>query len=470
MRTTYTVLAVDDEPSIGKLLEKELSTPTRAVHVATSARQARERLRRASYEVVVLDIRLPDADGIEFMVELRQRYPETEVILITGHGNIDNAVEAMKLGAYDYITKPFNLTELEVVVERAYQRAFLRNENRALRHARDGARPAVTLIGNSQGIKEVRYLIEKVAPTDVPVLITGESGAGKEVAAHAIQSLGSRADKPFIIKNCATLQKELARSELFGHVRGSFTGALESRDGLMAFANKGTLFLDEIGELPVEVQASLLRVLENKTYRRVGEKDHRSCDIRLIFATNRSLAGEVEAGRFHEALYHRINVFNIDMPPLRERKEDIPLLAEFFLARLGNGRDDLRISDRAMACLMQYAWPGNVRELRNVLERSIILAENNLITEHALPRELAGLAGGTGGAGGGHAGGTAGGGGAGQHGASGESQGPLTLEAMEREHIARILEFYDNNRSLAATALGISRKTLYRKMREYDIG
>ncbi len=220
----------------------------------------------------------------------------------------------------------------------------------------------------------------------------------------------------------------------------------------------------------MEVQASLLRVLENKTYRRVGEKDHRSCDIRLIFATNRSLAGEVEAGRFHEALYHRINVFNIDMPPLRERKEDIPLLAEFFLARLGNGRDDLRISDRAMACLMQYAWPGNVRELRNVLERSIILAENNLITEHALPRELAGLAGGTGGAGGGHTGGTAGCGGAGQHGVSGESQGPLTLEAMEREHIARILEFYDNNRSLAATALGISRKTLYRKMREYDIG
>ncbi len=470
VRTAYTVLAVDDEPSIGKLLEKELSTPIRAVHVATSARQARERLRRATYEVVVLDIRLPDADGIEFMVELRQRYPDTEVILITGHGNIDNAVEAMKLGAYDYITKPFNLTELEVVVERAYQRAFLRNENRALRHARDGARPAVTLIGNSQSIKEVRYLIEKVAPTDVPVLITGESGAGKEVAAHAIQSLGSRADKPFIIKNCATLQKELARSELFGHVRGSFTGALESRDGLMAFANKGTLFLDEIGELPVEVQASLLRVLENKTYRRVGEKDHRSCDIRLIFATNRALAGEVEVGRFHEALYHRINVFNIEMPPLRERKEDIPLLAEFFLARLGNGRDDLRISDRAMACLMQYAWPGNVRELRNVLERSIILAENNLITEHALPRELAGLAGGTGGSGGGQAGGMAGGGAPGQHGATGESQGPLTLEAMEREHIARILEFYDNNRSLAATALGISRKTLYRKMREYDIG
>lgn len=335
VRTSYSVLAVDDEPSIGKLLEKELSTPARAVHVAGSARQARERLRRATYEVVVLDIRLPDADGIEFMVELRQRYPDMEVILITGHGNIDNAVEAMKLGAYDYITKPFNLTELEVVVERAYQRAFLRNENRALRHAHDRGRPGVTLIGNSQVIKEVRYLIEKVAPTDVPVLITGESGAGKEVAAHAIQSLGTRADKPFIIKNCATLQKELARSELFGHVRGSFTGALESRDGLMAFANKGTLFLDEIGELPMEVQASLLRVLENKTYRRVGEKDHRSCDIRLIFATNRTLAGEVEAGRFHEALYHRINVFNIEMPPLRERKEDIPLLAEFFLARLG---------------------------------------------------------------------------------------------------------------------------------------
>jgi len=322
----YSVLVVDDEPSIGKLLKKELSSPARAVAAAESAHQAREMLRRNTYEVVVLDLRLPDADGLDVLVEIRQHSPDVEVIIITGHGNIDSAVEAMKLGAYDYITKPFNLEELELIVERAYQRACLRFENRQLKHAQNQGQPQ-QIVGNSAAIKQIRFLIDKVAPTDVPVLITGESGAGKEVAATAIQARSKRADKPYVIKNCATLQKELARSELFGYVKGSFTGAMENREGLMTFANKGTLFLDEIGELPMEVQASLLRTLENKTYRRVGDKDERTTDLRLIFATNRNLAKEAEAGRFHEALYHRINVFNIELPPLRDRKEDIPLLS-----------------------------------------------------------------------------------------------------------------------------------------------
>ena len=442
MNSPYCVLVVDDEPSIGKLLLKELTTPARTVHVAGSAREARDLLAKNEYEVAVLDIRLPDANGIELMVELRQRQEDLETILITGHGAIDSAVEAMKLGAFDYVTKPFNLAELELLIERAYQRTFLRRENRRLRHFQ-GQTPPVKLIGNSPAIKQVRYLIEKVAPTEVPVLITGESGAGKEVAAHLIQSLSKRGDKPFFIKNCATLQKELARSELFGHLRGSFTGAVENSEGFMAFANKGTLFLDEIGELPIEVQAALLRVLENKTYRRVGEKEERRVDIRLLFATNRELVREVAEGRFHEALFHRINVFNIDMPSLRERREDIPLLVEFFLSRLTAGQASFRISDRAMKCLTSYDWPGNVRELRNVMERSIILSENNLITEHALPREFLEPAR-----------------------AEEEIQ---TLEAKEKEHIAKVLNFYDNNRSLAAEALGICRKTLYRKIRQYNL-
>jgi len=439
----YSVLVVDDEPSIGKLLKKELSTPSRLVSAAETAHQAREMLRRNTYEVVVLDLRLPDADGLDLLVEIRQHSPDVEVILITGHGAIDSAVEAMKLGAYDYITKPFNLEELELVVERAYQRACLRFENRQLKHAqRQGQPQPQQIVGNSAAIKQIRFLIDKVAPTDVPVLITGESGAGKEVAATAIQARSKRADKPYVIKNCATLQKELARSELFGYVKGSFTGATENREGLMTFANKGTLFLDEIGELPMEVQASLLRTLENKTYRRVGDKDERTSDIRLVFATNRNLAREVEAGRFHEALFHRINVFNIELPPLRERKEDIPLLVEYFLARTQTA-GTFRVSDRAMACLINYHWPGNIRELRNVIERGVILSEAGVITENALPREL-----------------------------SMQSEGDndfLSLEAVEREHIAKVLACFGNNRTLAATALGISRKTLYRKIREYDI-
>jgi two-component system NtrC family response regulator len=436
----YSVLVVDDEPSIGKLLKKELSSPARAVQTAESAHQAREMLRRSIYEVVVLDLRLPDADGLDLLVEIRQYQPDVEVIIITGHGNIDSAVEAMKLGALDYITKPFNLEELELIVERAYQRVCLRFENRQLKHAQVRDKPQ-QIVGNSAAVKQIRFLIDKVAPTDVPVLITGESGSGKEVAATAIQARSRRADKPYVIKNCATLQKELARSELFGYVKGSFTGATENREGLMTFANKGTMFLDEIGELPLEVQASLLRTLENKTYRRVGDKDERTTDIRLLFATNRNLAREVEAGRFHEALYHRINVFNIELPPLRERKEDIPLLVDYFLGRVQGGV--YRIADRAMSCLINYQWPGNIRELRNVIERGVILSEGGVITENALPRELSLKA-------------------------EGENDF-LSLEAVEREHIAKVLACFGNNRTLAAGALGISRKTLYRKIREYSI-
>jgi len=279
------------------------------------------------------------------------------------------------------------------------------------------------------------------------VLITGESGVGKDVVAHAIHQSSPRAGKPLIIKNCATLQKELSRSELFGHIRGAFTGATESQEGLMTLAHQGTLFLDEIGELPLEVQGSLLRVIESKAYRRIGEKDERHADLRFLFATNRNLQHEVEAGRFHEALYHRINVFNIHIPPLAERKEDIPLLVDYFLNRLRPGQTVCAVTEGAMRCLLRYSWPGNIRELRNVLERGIILAENGLITEHALPRELLGK----------------------DQPEQDAMRDALSLKAMERIHIERMLHIHDGNRSLAAASLGISRKTLYRKILEYGL-
>ncbi len=446
MANAYRVLVIDDEESILRLLEHELSTPERIVDTAPTAAIGLEKFAKGHYDVVVSDIRLPDGDGLDMLAQFKTAYPDIEVVLITGHGNIDNAVEAMRIGAYDYLTKPFHLDRVEMVIERAYQRVCLQRENRGFRHSKQTVASSM-LVGNSAPIKQIKYLISRVAPTDVAVLITGESGVGKDVVARAIQEQSERGERPFIVKNCATLQKELMRSELFGHMRGAFTGATESQEGLMTFADSGTLFLDEIGELPLEVQGSLLRVLEAKTYRRVGEKNERRIDIRFLFATSRNLAKEVEEGRFNEALYHRINVFNIAIPPLCLRKEDIPLLVDHFLGRMSIAmrRERLTITDKAVQCLTQYAWPGNVRELRNVLERSIILAEGGVITDQALPRELAEYAD--------QGGGTV-----------------FSLEELEREHIQRALQFYDGNRQQAARALGIGRKTLYRKIEKFGLG
>ena len=286
-------------------------------------------------------------------------------------------------------------------------------------------------------------MIDKVGPATIPVLITGESGTGKDVVARMIHQQSARSAKPIIIKNCASLQKDLARSELFGHRKGSFTGADESSEGLLTFAHDTTLFLDEIGELPAGVQASLLRVLETQTFRRVGEKDERKVDIRFLFATNRDLAQEVKNNNFNEAFFHRINAFRIKIPSLKERKEDLPLLVDFFLARMGGGGHAYTITAAAMTSIMAYDWPGNVRELRNVIERSIILAEGNIITPRCLPAELA---------------------------TDPEAAaGSLSLEAMERNHILKILEFHNGNRQKTAEVLGISRKTLYRKLSSYGL-
>ena len=294
-------------------------------------------------------------------------------------------------------------------------------------------------------MRDIQFLIDKVAPARIPVLITGESGTGKDVVARLIHERSPLAGNQMVIKNCASLQKELARSELFGHVKGSFTGANESREGLLSFAHDSTLFLDEIGELPLEVQASLLRVLETGTYRRVGEKEERTVNIRFLFATNRHLAEEVERGQFNEAFFHRINAFSIQIPCLKERKEDLPLLVDYFLTTLSpDGSGGYRIVDNAMACILRYHWPGNIRELRNVIERSIILAENGIITERCLPRELV------------------------ESVESGDGAA-LSLASVERQHILKMLEFHGGNRQQTADTLGISRKTLYRKLTEYAI-
>ncbi len=440
-KETYTILVIDDEEPIRRLLQKELAADNREVLIASDAVEARKMIHSHWFDVIIMDLRLPDVHDLDLLIEIKESIPHIEVVMITGHGDVDSAVKAMKLGACDFIRKPFNLDQLDLVVEKAHQRVLLSRENSILRQS-SGVEP-VQLVGNSQMMRDIKFLVNKVAPAKIPVLLTGESGTGKDVVARLIHQQSACRANPMIVKNCASLLKELARSELFGHIKGSFTGASESREGLMAYAHDSTLFLDEIGELPMGVQASLLRVLETQTFRRVGEKKERKVNVRFLFATNRNLAEEVEQGRFNEAFFHRINAFNIEISSVRERKEDLPLLVNFFLTRLSPDMSSYRIVDSAMDCLLRYNWPGNVRELRNVIERSIILAENNIITERCLPRELVS--------------------------AAEDNQAALTLDSVEKNHILKILNFFDGNRQRTSETLGISRKTLYRKLARYNI-
>jgi two-component system NtrC family response regulator len=439
------ILVVDDEPSICKLAQKELAFSNRRITTANSAALALKYASQQNFDVIVLDVRLPDGNGVELLERFRETLPHVEVIMITGYSEVSNAVEAMKIGAYDYITKPFSLDRLNLVIERAYQRSMLHKELHLLREDKDSDSPP-SITGHSSTICQIRYLVDKVAPTLTPVLITGESGVGKNIVVNALHRKSSRADKLLIVKNCGSFNKDLLRSELFGYCKGAFTGAVDSQEGLLSLANNGSLFFDEVGELSLEVQSMLLRVLESQRYRRVGDKEERSVNIRFFFATNRDLTREVEAGRFHEALYHRLNVFRIEIPPLREHKEDIPALMEYFLGHIYPDRPPYKVSNQAMQCLMSYHWPGNIRELRNVIERGIILAENDLITLKCLPNDIAKCLD-----------------------DSGNCKPFPSLEQHEREFISRVLEYVANNRTQAARMLGIGRKTLYRKIKEYGL-
>ena len=432
------ILVVDDEKNIRRLLEKELASPRRRIQSVGTAAQALAALSQAPWDIIILDIMLPDANGLELMARFQERILAVQIILITGYGTVDDAVEAMKMGACDYITKPFDLNQIEQVVERAYQKGCAHREKIVQDHPPQSGIPKNQgIIGYSSDMDRVRFLISKVAPTGVPVLIVGESGSGKNVVAKQIHNQSLRNELPLVTKNCATFQEELMRSELFGYCKGAFTGAEQSRKGLLEMAHGGTLFLDEIGELSPSIQASLLRVMENQTFRPVGDKSERNVDIRFIFATNRNLARRVKEKRFNEALFHRLNVFTIHIPPLRNRKEDIPILVESFLNRRESG--SCKISQRVMDYLMGYHWPGNVRELINVLERGAILAENGIITEAGLPQELI------------------------QEGTPGGSPFP-SLKEWEKAYILKVLKHVGGNRSQAANILGINRKTLYRKM------
>ena len=404
-----------------------------------------EKMQEKDFDVVILDMNMPVMDGIETMKRVKEMEPTTEVIVLTGQGTIENAVQATKLGAYDYLTKPCKLTELCVLLQKALEKRQLNRENVHLKRLVKDVCGTPVMVGNSIAMNAVYKMVDKVAASDAVVLIQGESGTGKELIAQMIHQRSIRANKPFVVINCATLQEALLETELFGHVKGAFTGAVESRIGLFEVADGGTLFLDEIGELAINTQAKLLRVVQSGEIRRVGDNKAINVDTRIIAATHRDLAGEGKNGKFREDLYFRLNVITLSLPPLRDRLEDIPVLINYFLDNFCRNRQKKILLPEAMTAMTQYHWPGNVRELKNTIERLVVMTEGNSISIEDLPENIRVVS-------------------------STTAEGTeVILSGVERKHILKVLHEKQGNKTLAAEALGISLKTLYNKLKAYHI-
>jgi DNA-binding NtrC family response regulator len=438
------LLIVDDEESFRDTAGRWMQRKGHRVEQAANGQDALRHFDRRHFDVAVVDLNMPGISGLEVLQRIRDGGYDTEVIILTGQATVETAVQAMKLGACDYLTKPFPLADLEQRCRLADERRRLQKENRQLKTLLQRDRTQTNIVGDSTAMREVFRLIDRIAPTEKAVLIQGESGTGKELVARAIQERSLRADKPFVTINCAALPESLVESELFGHEKGAFTGAVNRKDGLFEVADGGTLFVDEIGELPASLQPKLLRVLEDGSLRRVGSHQERRVNVRLIAATNRDLWGEVQAGRFREDLYYRINVMSLVLPPLRERREDISLLIDHFLGR------DWTIEEDARAALQSYSWPGNVRQLCNALDRAMVLADGQTITLDDLPSEVVPRP-------------------------AVPLQRPAAaaevsdLAGVERAHIARVLAQSGGNKARAARALGIHRRKLYRLLDRYQI-
>jgi DNA-binding NtrC family response regulator len=384
------VLVVDDDPGLRSSLERVLVQNGYEVIATENAHQARGWLEGKVFALVLLDLVLPDAEGLELLREIKATQPETEVVVVTAYGSIESAVEAIRWGAYDYLTKPFHPTELLTTLGKALEKVALEQENRSLRYQLGQQIINRILVGSSVAMQRVKKLIEQVAASAAPVIVEGESGTGKELVADAIHQASPRASRPLIKLSCAALPETLLEAELFGYERGAFTGAVSRKQGRFDLAHGGTLFLDEIVDIPLTTQVKLLRVLQDGKYERLGGRETLYSDVRLIAATNRNLAQAVREGKFREDLYYRLNVITIPLPPLRSRKDEIPVLAHHF-RQLYAGRNHKTIRDispAAMSCLLAYEWPGNVRELENAIERAVVLAEGELIQPHLLPDAL----------------------------------------------------------------------------------
>jgi len=453
------LLLVDDDPEFRGTLVRRFLRRGYQVQEAASGEEALGMAQRRQFDVVVLDMVMPGPSGLEVLERLKTGHPECEVILLTGQGTIESAVQAMKAGAFDFLTKPCPLAELELLIEKAFERRQMAKENRQLKALIGREAPQGEMLGASEAMLDVFRLIERAGPSDKAILIQGESGTGKELAARALHRHSPRADKPLVTINCAALPESLLESELFGHEKGSFTGAISAKEGLFEVADGGTLFIDEIGEMPGALQAKLLRVLEDGSMRRIGSVKERRVDVRLLAATNRDLAREVREGRFREDLYYRINVMSLQLPPLRQRPGDVPLLVERFLG------PDWTIEPEALRAVSAYDWPGNVRQLSNALERAKILADDRLVRLRDLPPEVTG--GGLAAAS--HTFGATASNGSGPAAAGAAESASDDLASIERAHIVEVLRREGGNKARAARALGINRRSLYRLIDKYEI-
>ncbi|MEC7240941.1 MAG: sigma-54 dependent transcriptional regulator [Myxococcota bacterium] len=447
------ILIIDDEPSIRKVLAAHLTHDGYEVETASDGGEGISKIDSAQFHAVVTDLKMPNIGGLEVLHWSSRNHPGLPVIIITAHGTVDTAVEAIKLGAHDYVTKPFDRDELKLIIRKAVQ-----TEEASARDLAP-AKGKFEIVGQTPGMTKIYDLIEKVAQSPTTILITGESGTGKELVAKALHDQSNRNDKAFISVNCGAIPETLFESELFGHEKGAFTGAINARPGRFELADGGTLFLDEVGELPLDMQVKLLRALQERTFERVGGVKPVQVDVRLIASTNRNLEEEVRQGTFRQDLFYRLNVIPIQLPPLRTRKQDIPLLVEHFIGRFNERLDrEVTISQDAMEALIGWDWPGNIRELENVMERSVLLCDSQCIQPSDLPE-------------------------VGDATATGGSEGlPNDVEELglkeyvrahtamlERARIQKVLEAEENNVTRAAKQLGISRKSLQTKMKEYGL-
>ena len=461
------LLIVDDEPTIRRLCSTVGESLGFSCLEAESGDAALALLDEGPIHMVLTDMVMPHMSGIEFLEQVKRAHPRVEIAVMTGHGSVETAVLAMKLGAYDYIAKPFApLDELRLFLRRMADKIRLVEENLYLRERSETETSLHGIIGNSTGIQNVLRLISRLKDTRTPVLISGESGTGKELVARALHFRGSMASRPFVAVDCGSLVPTLIESELFGYEKGAFTGALRSKQGLLQSADTGTIFLDEVGELPLEMQAKLLRFLQEKEVRPVGSNQKVKVDVRIMAATNRDLDSEYKNGTFRKDLFFRLNVVTIALPPLRERRSDIPILAAFFLERLAPTRG-MQLSSNAMKAMLAYDWPGNVRELENCLERAVALGDQRIIEVGDLPPSIANADPNSNSA-------TASSNTLGSLNASEASAESVyratDLEDIERATIERVFSQVKGDKALAGKMLGISRATLYRKLKRYSIG
>ena len=445
------ILVIDDDRALCELLEEDLKRRGHQVWTALKVPDARDFLHRQDVDLVLTDLNMPGVNGIDFCAELHENRPDLPVLIMTAFGSLETAIAALRAGAYDFVTKPVDLDLLNIALQRALQHSHLQEKVRLLKDQVRRQQPDEELLGESAALQEIKQQILRIAELDTSVLISGESGTGKELVARALHRQSQRNEGPFVAINCAALPENLLESELFGHVRGAFTDARENRKGLFVEASGGTLLLDEIAEMPLPLQPKLLRVLEDHKVRPLGGSNEIDCDVRVLAATHRNLAEAVEMGRFRSDLFYRLNVIQLELPPLRERGNDILLLAMRFIQQLGKrfNKSVVGLAQPAAACLLTYDWPGNVRELRNVIERALVLTRHDQLTVEDLPEQI-------------------------RHPAAGgavpasltEAGQIITLEEMEQRYIHQVLEQLQGNRTLAARLLGVDRKTLYRKLKE----